>query len=114
MHTYCVRRIFHQNRYSCAYAGAFTFRTITLEVHRGQSFSVPIKALGQMDSSTAAIITVIVSKNARLDLNQSSQTIPRYCTNITFNLYSTEDNEELILYPDGPCRDTGLARVHGH
>ena len=32
-----------------------------------------------------------------------------HCSQISYNLYSTEDFEELVLYPDGPCRDTGVA-----
>ena len=30
---------------------------------------------------------------------------------LSYNLYSTKDTDQLILYPDGPCRDTGQARA---
>ena len=30
---------------------------------------------------------------------------------MSYNFYSTEDTEGLVLYPDGPCCDTGLARA---
>ena len=30
---------------------------------------------------------------------------------MTYNLYSVETHDQLILYPDGPCKDSGLARV---
>lgn len=36
------------------------------------------------------------------------------CSKFSFNVFSTENSEELILYPDGPCRDTGLARAVVH
>ena len=35
----------------------------------------------------------------------------RVCSKLSYRLYSTQDTDQLILYPDGPCRDTGVARA---
>jgi hypothetical protein len=72
-------------------------------VYRGQTFSVYLYAADQMKSKT--------SETARLKLGQNSQVLSSDHLNVSYNLYSTASSEKLILYPDGPCRDTGLARV---
>ena len=57
------------------------------------------------------LVTAILSPTASLKLLQNPQQLLRHCSNLTYNLYSTEESEEVILYPQGPCHDTGLARV---
>lgn len=61
-------------------------------------------------------IVAVTSRNTRLKLNQNSQTLPQQCFNLTYNLFSAEKsvNGELNLYADGPCRDTGLAKITIH
>ena len=46
-----------------------------------------------------------------LKSKESHQILPPNCSDLKYTLYSTDDSEELILYPDGPCHETGLARV---
>ncbi len=87
------------------------YRDFEVEVYRGQSFYVPLLALAQSDTITSAKVTAIISLTARLELDQSSQKIHCNCTQTKYNVYSTEDHEEVILYPDGPCIDRGLARA---
>lgn len=86
-------------------------RSMTVTVHRGQTFAVPVVALGQGHIITSTVVTAVVSNSARLELSQSVQPLPEYCSDLTYRLYSTQSIEQLILYPDGPCRDTGLARI---
>ena len=81
------------------------------EIYRGQKLTVSLLATGQGEVTISTDVTAIVSPTARLKLNQSSQHLPQHCTDMNFTLYSTEDHEELVLYPDGPCRDIGLARA---
>ncbi len=83
----------------------------TLSTHRGQKFSVSVLALSQGDAITAPLLLATVSKTARLELNQDSQSLSANCTTVSYNMYSTEEEEVLMLYPDASCRDTGLARV---
>ena len=60
---------------------------------------------------TAAIVTAVTSSTARLETYQTSQPLPDYCAPLSYTVYSNESHEQVVLYPDGPCRDTGLARV---
>ena len=82
----------------------------SIEIYRGQKFHVSLIAYDQTKTSVTTEITV-VSATSRLNSDQSSQTLEPGCLNLSYNLYSTQDTDQLILYPDGPCRDTGLARA---
>ena len=81
-----------------------------IEVYRGQKFNVSLLALAQGGIVASTTVTA-KSPRARLKPNQNLQAISNNCTTIGFNFYSIGNNEKLILYPDGSCRDTGLARA---
>ena len=78
---------------------------------RGGRFKVSVLAFSQGSTTVAAVILAKVSETARLTLNQNSQKVEANCSLLSYNMYSTKQTEELVLYPDGPCRDTGLAQV---
>ena len=77
--------------------------------HRGKSFNLQIIATGQNGSITPTTVTATTIPNSRLSPNQ--QPLPQLCSHLTYNIYSKESHINLILYPDGPCRDTGTARM---
>ena len=81
-----------------------------MKVHRGQKFTVSLLAKMQYGTS-ATIVTAITSSTARLETYQTSQSLPDYCALLSYTVYSNESREQVVLYPDGPCRDTGTARV---
>ena len=82
-----------------------------LVIHRGQTFSVALLAIAQGNSTAPSSVTAIISPTASLKLGQNLNTLPARCSSLTYNLYSTNSNEELILYPEGSCRDTGFSRA---
>ena len=84
--------------------------TKSIEVFKGQKFFVSLLALDQMRSPTSTQIYSTISSTSRFQLIQKSQGIFPNCSAMSYELYSTEDSVDLILYPDGPCRDTGLAK----
>ena len=79
--------------------------------YRGSQFNVSVLALSQGNTITAPVLLAKISKTARLELNQDSQNLTSNCTTISYNIYSTEDQENLTLYLDKSCRDTGLAEM---
>ena len=85
-------------------------RSMEVVVYRGQEFTVPLLARMQY-GTTATIVTAITSSTARLETYQTSQTLPDYCAPLSYTVYSNKSHEQVVLYPDGPCRDTGVARV---
>lgn len=80
-----------------------------IKAYRGQKFTLSLIAYAQGNTPVSIQVTVKIEKTARLKLNQSTQALCQFCTDTTYNIYSTEMDEELTLYVDGPCRDTGLA-----
>ena len=82
----------------------------SIEIYSGQKFQVSLIALDQTTTSVTTEITAI-SATSRLNSYQSSQTLEPECSKLSYNMYSTQDTDQLILYPDGPCRDTGVARA---
>ena len=80
-------------------------------IHRGQRFVLHVIALAQGNRTVSTSITASTSSNSSLRLQQNPQNLPQTCTGLTYNLYSTQEREELILFPEGPCHDTGSARV---
>ena len=81
-----------------------------VEVYRGQKFTISLRAKMQY-GPTATIVTAVTSSSARLATYQTSQPLPDYCAPLSYTVYSNESHEQVVLYPDGPCRDTGAARV---
>ena len=88
-------------------------RTITINttIYRGQKFNVSLFTIAQGGTSVSTTVTARTSVTARLKSNQTSQTLSKNCSILTYNLYSTENNEELVLYPDGLCSDKGKITV---
>ena len=85
-------------------------KSVEIILYPGQKFHVFLIALDQTKTSVTTKITAI-SATSRLNSDQSSQTLEPECSKLSYNLYSTQDTNQLILYPDGPCRDTGVARA---
>ena len=77
-------------------------------LYRGQTFQVSLLAHSQGYNSTSTTVTAIVNSTARIKLTQSMQPITSGCVPLTYNIYSTGLIETMTLYPEGPCRDTGL------
>ena len=98
---FCVKAT--QIRFNCT-------KQKSIEAYPGQKFHISLMALDQTITSVTTEITA-VSATSRLNSDQSSQTLEPDCSKLWYNLYSTQDTDQLILYPDGPCRDTGLARA---
>ena len=84
-----------------------------LEIFRGQEFTLPLLALAQGENPTFSAITALTTK-ANVEVQQTTQQLPDFCSDLSYNLYSNHGSEELVLYPDGPCHDIGVAKVTIH
>lgn len=91
-----------ENNYNCS-------KIDQRKVYRGQRFTVSLSALMQSSVTTSSLVTAKVTSTARIKLNQGMQNLTSNCTALSYNLYSTAPYQQLTLYPNGPCRDTGLA-----
>ena len=86
---------------------------ISIEVFRGETFTVALLAVAQADTAISTQV-IAITQSSRLGTLQSIQDLPEGCSDMVYSLYSAEAYDQLILYPDGPCRDSGLARVTSH
>ena len=78
---------------------------IDISIYRGQKIRVFLFAIAQAGNHVVTTVTARMSDNARLESNQTYQKLSQQynCSSLVYNLYSTEDHEELTLHPDGPC-----------
>jgi len=88
--------------------------TYSVSVSRGQKFILSAVAVGQ---GRGAVPTVIRSyfitdsgDNAAVGENKLIQQTGKIFTNLEYQVFSPDNSEQLILYPEGPCRDLGIAR----
>ena len=79
--------------------------------YRGQKVTIHLVAKMQYGTTPTTVTAVITSSKARLETYQTSQQLPDKCTPLSYTVYSNEGHEQVVLYPDGPCRDTGKAKV---
>ncbi len=80
-------------------------------VYRGEKLSLTLAAIAQGNTVTSTSVMAITSSTANLKFQQNTQHLPAYCYNLTYNVYSTEEYEEISLYPEGPCHDLGYAEI---
>ena len=90
----------------------YSLNNITIETNRGQNFNVSLYAIAQGETEVSTTVTARTSITARLKSNQTSLKLSENCSILTYNLYSTENNEELVLHPDGLCSDKGKITVN--
>ena len=82
----------------------------SVTVYRGQQFNVSILAAAQI-KTTSTFVSAFTSSTSRLEASQTTQFSGDGCQSLSYTIYSTENNEEIKLYADGPCRDVGDANV---
>ena len=83
---------------------------MSVQTVTGREFIFSAIAVGQGNFIVPSSIRVDLDTNVRLDPVQNIQQTGQTCTDIRYRLHSAEDSVSLVLYPDGPCRDIGIAR----
>ena len=79
---------------------------------KGGNFTVSLVAVDQLDNSIsyATIHSLLNSTESGLREGQLIQRTGEACTELTFSVFSPHQSEELILYPEGPCKDAKLSQ----
>ena len=89
----------------------------TIATQRGKLVTLSIVAVGQALSPVPSIIrsyfeTTANSKSfAELGVQERVQLTTPSCNDLNYRVFSPNSTEALVLYPDGPCRDTGNATI---
>lgn len=83
---------------------------LSLEIVTGTEFVISAVAVGQGNTTVPSDIRVALDTNVHLDPAQAIQHAGATCTDIKYRVYSAKKQVALVIYPDGPCRDIGIAR----
>ena len=96
-----------ENEYNCSH-----HLQTHVEVKKGEKFNVSLVTVDQIKKTVNATIHAsLESTESGLSEGQMTAEIQRICTNLTFNVVSPHNHENLILYAiDGPCKDADLSR----
>lgn len=97
------------NQPNCSYQ-----QQIPVEIEKGQSFSVQLSAVDQIERPVNAIIQSILGFNGSgLAEGQLTRNIPSVCTELVFNIVSPQNHEVLSLFAsNGPCNDAELSTLY--
>ena len=77
------------------------------EIFRGQAVNVSVAAYDQNQQEVAAsLFSRIDSSYGGLSEGDAIQRVSQKCTTVTYNIVTSQPSENLIMYADGPCRDS--------
>ena len=83
-----------------------------IKLKKGEMFTVQLVAVDQVNNtvSNVSIRSTFNSVEGGFGEGQLIQQTADSCTNLTFNVFSPQDYETLIMYAEGPCKDAKLSR----
>ena len=81
-----------------------------IQTVRGKEFTVNAVAIGLDGGTVPSNILISSSNDFQVGVNQSKQWAGKKCTPITYQLFSEKNTTTLVLFPEGPCRDSGQSR----
>ena len=95
----------HDNKPDCSY------QPPPVQIMKGETFTVSLVAVDQVSHVISATIHSSPKSNeSGIGEGQLIQSTTDSCTELSFNVFSPHDNEELIVYADGPCKDAFLSQ----
>ena len=93
---------------NCSYKYVF----LPVYVMKGVTFNLTLAAVDQVNHTVHATIhSSLSSLEGGFGEGQQSQNISDTCSSLMFNVYSPHDSEELLLYAEGPCKNTGISQI---
>ena len=82
-----------------------TVRTVT-----GKDFTIPVVTVGQNKGIVPSFVRTSLDNDVQISAKHQVQHTGKICTSLTYCLFSANDLAILVLFPDGPCRDTGISQ----
>ena len=90
-----------------------SYQPPTFKVKKGETFTVPLVAVDQVNHSVDAnIISSLSSQDGGFSEGQQTQSVGKNCSNVTFNVFSPHKSETINLFADGPCLSSSLSTRH--
>ena len=90
-----------------------TYMPPPIEIMRGETIALRIVAVDQVNRTIndTIIHASLNSTFGTLDEGQEAQRTHEGCTELSFDLLSTSDSEQLLLYAEGPCTSKGISQI---
>ena len=89
-----------ENHPDCSYT------PMPIYVRKGETFHLSIIAVDQVDHTLESDVTAFISSpDGGLKEGQQQQSLGTNCTDVTYNVITPHDSEELLLNAVGPCGD---------
>ncbi len=86
-----------------------THKEINVETIRGKEFTLSAVTVGQSKGIVPSSVRTSLTNDVQISAAQRIQSIGKECTPITYRLSTDKNTTTLILFPDGPCRDTDFS-----
>ena len=85
---------------------------VAIDTVRGKQFTLSAVTVGQGNFTVPSSIKADFGNTTSTTLSQIQrvQDTGNTCTDVSYRLFSADSSVTMILFPDGPCRDTGIAR----
>lgn len=85
----------------------------SVTVKKGEKFAISLVAVDQLEHPVSATIQSLLKSNVSgLLEGQLTRTVAEECTDLSFNIISPKNSEQLSLYAsDGPCRNAESATM---
>ena len=85
---------------------------VAIDTIRGKQFTLSAVTVGQGNFTVPSSIKADFGNTTSTALSQLErvQDTGNTCTDVSYRLFSADSSVTMILFPDGPCRDTGIAR----
>ena len=80
-----------------------------IQIVRGKEFTLLAVTLGQNKGIVPSYVRASLSNDVEISAKQRIQSTEKYCTPITYRLFTENNKTKLRLFPDGPCRDNDIS-----
>ena len=83
---------------------------LEIDTVRGKKFALMALIIGQNNGVVPSSVRTSLDNDIKISTTQRIQSTGKQCTPVTYRLSSNKNSTSLVLFPDGPCRDTGMSR----
>ena len=86
-----------------------------ISTRRGEMFSITAVTVDQVENPVnGTVLARVISDGTRLKVGQAQQVTAGKCTELVYNVFSTEKEATFEVFPNGPCSNNGISSKKVH